>query len=148
MALQRKKPFTSTAPFLILIGWLVPGLGFFFLDRRNWVRGAIFVVAMHLTFALGVVLKGGLIWPVWITQPGFSILNYMTFVVQIGAGWMSVLSLAANLGHWNVLAAVESHANYEIGSFYCLVAGAMNYFIIVQSLERSKKKAFEMLAKQ
>ena len=149
MALQsRPKSLASNPFFLIFIGWLIPGAGFFFLERRNWLRGAIFFVVIHLTFVLGVLLKGGVVWPIWITNPGFSILNDLTFVVQLGAGWPALVSLLAYFRQWNGLAAVEVHALYEIGSFYCLVCGAMNYFIIIQCLERSKKKAFEMLAKQ
>lgn len=134
---------------LLAAGWLAPGSGFFLLDRRHWRRGVIFLVVIHLTFFLGICLKGGLVWPAWtLWDPAFSIVNNLSLLMQLGAGWMAVLSLLAHLCQWPLFAASEPHALFELGSFYCLVAGGLNYFVVLQSLDLSRKKAFELLAKE
>ena len=130
-------------------GWLVPGIGFFLLGRRNWSRGIVYLLIMHLTFAIGLALHGGVVWPVWSFRgEGFSIMNNLIFLAQMGAGWPALLSLAGYFFHVPFIGPTESHAYFEIGSFYCLTVGALNYFVIIQSLERAKRKAFELLVKQ
>jgi hypothetical protein len=131
------------------LGWLVPGSAFVLLGPKGRARGLIAVLAIHLTFVIGVSLKGGVVWPVWaLRDPGFNIINILTFVVQMGTGWLSVLSLAAHAGAWAHFAPAPASAYFELGSLYCLAAGALNYFVIRQSQERNEKKAFEVLAKQ
>ena len=129
VAFARLRIFLSPAPGIVL-------------------RGILFFVVVHLTFAVGVFLHGGLLWPVWtLRDPAFSIVNNLTFVVQLGSGWLGIASLVAHFAHWN-FAAIETHSLFELGSFYCLVAGGINYFIVCQSLDRGEKKAFEVMAKQ
>jgi hypothetical protein len=143
-----KMPVLYNRPlFLIIIGWLFPGCGFFFLGPRNRLLGILYFAAVHLTFIIGVCLHGGLLWPVWtFRDPAFSIVNNLTFVVQLGSGWLGIASLIAHFVPWS-FAAGETQPLFELGSFYCLVAGGINYFIVCQSLDRSEKKAFEVMAK-
>lgn len=145
----RKSDFAVHPLFLVLIGWLIPGSGFLLLGPKYRTRGILYILVLHLTFFIGVALRGGVVWPVWsISAPGFSIMNNLTFIAQMGAGWLWIVSLIANIAHWGAIAALEPHPYFELGSFYCLVTGALNYFVITQSLDRSKKKAFERLARQ
>jgi hypothetical protein len=131
---------------LVALGWLVPGAGYFLLPKRQWNRGIIFLVSVHLTFLLGIILKGGLVPLPWsASDPSFSIVNNLTFILQMGAGWPALLSLGAYYWNWGALAAEETHAWYELGSFYCLVAGSLNYFVVCHSVDRNRKKAFEMI---
>lgn len=135
--------------FLVFAGWLIPGSGMFFLGRRYFKRALLFFVVVHLTFFLGMCLKGGVIWPAWsFKDPGFNVVNNLNFIMQIGSGWLAILSWTALPLGWTHIAVAESHPFSELGGFYCLVAGAVNYFIIWESIDRSKKKAFEILAKQ
>ena len=132
----------------LLLGWLAPGAAYFLLDRRYWRRGAIFLLILHLTFFLGVGLHGGVVWPLWNPRDAaFSFVNNLTFLVQLGAGWPALLSLLAHAEGWR-FAPLESHALYELGAFYCMVAGGLNLLIISQSLDLGPKKPFEILAKE
>ncbi|MFP4380110.1 MAG: DUF6677 family protein [Candidatus Sumerlaeia bacterium] len=142
-----KTPKAAQNPLiLILLGWLVPGAGYLLLDRNHWRRGLLFMVVIHLTFIFGILLHGGVLTMSWnMRDPSFSIVNGLTFVIQLGAGWMAWISLLAYSAGWEWLAANDSHAYYELGSFYCLVAGALNYFVVCHSLDRSRKHAFEMI---
>ncbi|HUT23339.1 MAG TPA: DUF6677 family protein [Sumerlaeia bacterium] len=138
------------SPFLLVaLGWLIPGSGFLLLGRKGRARGLIALLAIHLTFIVGVSLKGGVVWPVWaVREAGFNLINILTFLVEMGAGWLAALSLAAHAGAWAHFAPAPANAYFELGSLYCLTAGALNYFVIRQSQERNEKKAFEILAKQ
>jgi hypothetical protein len=48
---------------------------------------------------------------------GFSIVNNLNFVFQMGTGWMAFLSLVAYALKWPFLAIQETHAFSELGSF-------------------------------
>jgi hypothetical protein len=132
----------------LFVGWLVPGCAYLLLDRRHWRRGVIFLVALHLTFFIGVCLHGGVLWPVWNPRDAaFSFVNNLIFLAQVGAGWPALLSLLAHFEGWR-FAAAEPRVLYELGSFYCFVAGVLNLLIISQSLDLGRKKPFEILAKE
>jgi len=134
---------------LVALGWLLPGAGFLLLDKRYRSRAIVLIALIHATFLIGVVLRGGVAWPIWsLSNPGFSVINNINFIFQFGAGWLSILSLAATQMHWSLLGGIEGHPYSEMGGFYCLVAGALNYFIVWQTLDRRQRKAFELLAKQ
>lgn len=140
---------SANAFLLVVLGWLLPGSGFLFLGRRYRGRAILFCAVVHVTFLLGVCMHGGVGWPVWgLRDLGFSVVNNLNFIFQMGAGWLGLVSLAAHRLGWSALAVAEPHAFSDLGSFYCLVAGALNYFIICQSVERRNKVAFEILAKQ
>ena len=124
----------------VVVGWLIPGTGLLFVGRRFWGRAALFFLLVHATFLMGICLKGGVVWPVWhFRAEGWSAFNNLTFIFQLGAGIPALLSMVAHFAEWTSFAAREAHAHYELGSFYCLVAGSLNYFIVVQSLDLRKK---------
>jgi len=101
---------------------------------------------VHVTFLIGIVLQAGVVSPLIVPDSmGTNIVSTLTFLIQMGAGWTSVLSWLAYLSHWTMFAADEAHAMYELGSFYCLVAGALNYFIVCQTLDRNYNNPFEKL---
>ena len=132
-------------PFVIL-SWLIPGLGFFLLGRRSHKRAALYTVIVHVTFFVGILLHGGVVPPV--PEPGvptMAIIGMLVFIMQLGAGWPAVLSLLAWKFGWTGLAAQPVSYWYELGSFYCLVAGTLNYFIACQSFDATRKPAFENL---
>ncbi|OPZ01249.1 MAG: hypothetical protein BWZ10_03487 [candidate division BRC1 bacterium ADurb.BinA364] len=126
------------APTLAL-AWLIPGAGF--AAHKRLARGAALFAAIHLTFALGVAMHGGLDWPAWsIHNPGFNIVNNLTFIIQMGAGLPALISLAADLG-WargalDFMAGQPSNPLFDLSGFYLLVAGAMNYFVVCNTYDR------------
>jgi hypothetical protein len=48
--------FSVPAPLVALIGWIIPGAGYFFIGQR--VRGAVIGVTVILMFVFGVLLAG------------------------------------------------------------------------------------------
>lgn len=148
MASAPARAKTPMHPLLLcLVGWLVPGLGMVFLGTRYRLRAIAFLVLVHLTFLIGLLLGGGVAPPV--VEPGLlgmTAIGFLTFFMQLGAGWPALVSL---LGHFAGIAALsgdQAGAYYELGAFYMLVAGTLNYFIVCHSYDLTKKPAFENLA--
>lgn len=124
----------------LFLNWLIPGLGYWIAGRRT--RGTMQFLMVMITFALGIHLRGGVDWPSWsMSKPDFNLINNFTFLVQLLAGLPALLSLAVNQGqsieiwhtlvsqlHLNILGGIPSHPYYELGAFYMIVAGAINYF--------------------
>jgi hypothetical protein len=100
-----------------------------------------FVVIM-LTFGLGLTLHGGVAWPSWWpTGIDFNLMNNLTFVVQIGLGLPGLASLFAGLAHWPPLGGQPAHAYYELGGYFLIVAGALNYFAVCNFYDRIVRPA-------
>ncbi len=136
---QTTPPFSARLLGTVLVAWLIPGGGFL-LHGRFW-RGITVLGSLLLTFLLGCVLHAGVYWPVWsIHNEGFNIINNITFVIQMGSGLPALLSLLAS-AHPQIFflrwaAADTSHALYDLGSFYLLACGAMNYFVVCNTFDR------------
>lgn len=132
-----------------LLSWFVPGSGFFLLGPRYRWRAWLFLAVIHVTFFIGLSFNGGIVPPIWNFRAyGFNIVNCLNYILQIGSGWMALLSQAALSHGWSALAIDEPNAYAELGSFYCLVAGALNYFVVWQGLDRRERKAFEVMSER
>jgi len=134
---------------LDLIGsWFVPGFGFF--RRGRYARALVIFIVIEFTFLMGLLLKGGVALPV-LDASGGSIISVLTFIIQLCNGLLSLVSLGAVL--WDQSLALRGlnasglvkffcgsppHAFFELGAFYLLVAGAMNYFTIMNFYDRYK----------
>lgn len=120
---------------LLLLNWLVPGAGFWLCGRRT--RGAGQFVLVIITFILGLTLHSGVAWPSWLPSAAdFNLINNFTFVVQLGAGLPALLSLLAQRLPWSFLAGLPQHPYYELGGYYLIVAGAINYFAVCNLYDR------------
>jgi len=123
----------------LALAWLVPGGGFL-VHGRVW-RGLALFLVVNLTFFIGILMHGGVAWPIWSSSDqGFNVVNNLTFIIQLGDGLSSLASLYASsrgAGGWlSILSADPSHPLYDLSSFYLLVAGAMNYFIVCNTYDR------------
>ena len=119
--------FTPAPVALLALNWLIPGLGFFL--RGRWARGATQALLVGLTLAGGVALHGGVGWPTWsLNRPDFNLINNLTFLIQMGMGAPAIASLAAHWADWTPLGGQPAHAYYELGGYFLVVAGAVNYF--------------------
>mgnify|MGYP001571637387 CR=1 FL=1 len=125
--------------WLTLLNYLLPGAGFCLAGRR--ARGLLQAGMVLVTMALGFSLHGGVAWPSWSPQAqDFNLINNFTFIVQMGGGLPALASLAANLGGWSLLAGVPQDAYYELGGYYLVVAGAVNYFAALNFHDRLVKQ--------
>ena len=95
------------------------------------------LILILLTFILGWVLHGGVAWPSWsMSAPDFNLINNITFVMQMGAGLPALASLTSSILNYSPLGGIPQHPFYELGSYYLLVGGAINYFALCNLWDR------------
>ena len=125
----------------VLISWMVPGAGFMVCGR--WARGIFHFLAINLTFALGLMLHSSVAWPTWsLRAEEFNLINNFTFLVEMGGGLAALASFVASAAlegessamQW--LAGVPHDPYYELGTYFLVVAGALNYFAIGNFYDR------------
>jgi len=137
--------------FLDVVGsWLVPGFGYF--RRRRYTRAIALFIVIELTVFLGFLHHGSVTLPL-LDPSGGGVISCLTFLIQLGGGLVSILSLAAVA--WSealkikgfmpnflviFFAGNQPHAYFELGAFYLMVAGAMNYFAVTNFYDRYKTR--------
>ena len=78
-------PAAADPLVLIVIGWCVPGAGVLLLGPKYRHRALVYALVIHFTFAIGMLMHGGVVWPVWnVHHEAFNIFNNLTFIVQAG----------------------------------------------------------------
>lgn len=133
---QRKAPPRKSPAGPLILSWLIPGYGFM---RNGYVaRGIFFFVILQLTFLIGVALRGSVLLPEFnFRSPSFNLVNILTFLTQIFNGGLALLSILPEIFGRSaaVLPYEESHPFADLGAFYLLVSGGMNYFVLVSTYD-------------
>ena len=108
-------------PGLMLLAWLVPGLGHLLLGRR--LRAAVFCVVIVVGFVVGLALDGELMLP----HAGDP-LSYLATIAILGSGILFFVARHFGLGQGVVTA-----PGYEYGNTFLLTAGMMNLLLILDT---------------
>jgi hypothetical protein len=104
----------------MVLAWLVPGLGHYYLGRRRTAFGyAVIVIA---TFILGLSFQGRL----YSVEPGQPLTMLATFAVY-GAGLLNIAARVLSDNPGGTILAVT----YEYGCAYLLTAGLMNLLLVL-----------------
>lgn len=106
-----------------LAAWLVPGAGHLWLGRRR--KGIIFLTALPVMFLVGLALEGRL-FPFELSEP----LVALAAVANVGIGLPWFIASAADAGRGVVTA-----ASYEYGNSYLIVAGLLNFLVILDAFD-------------
>lgn len=126
-------PVSSEAPLrspfvTILMAWLMPGSGHYFLGRR--VRGAIIFATVILCFTIGLLMHGPMF------QLGSSgdllsrLIQYGGFVGNVAAGIPYFLAI------WFGYAQPDQAGHtFDYGSKFLVCAGLLNILAIVDAYE-------------
>ncbi len=116
-------------PVLMVLAWLVPGLGHLLLGRR--LRAGVFFAVVVIAFLVGTALDGELILP----HAGDP-LSYLAAIASIGNGVLFFVARAVGLGQ-----GVVTSPAYEFGNTFLLTAGMMNLLLIldVHDIRTGKK---------
>jgi len=115
----------------MILAWLVPGLGHFYLGRR---RTAIaFAAIVVLTFLAGLSFQGRL----YTIEDGQPLTILATFAVY-GAGLLNIIARAAMESPGGTILA----PTFEYGCAYLLTAGLMNLLLVLDAhdLAAGKKR--------
>jgi hypothetical protein len=118
-AVPARHPFVA-----VLLAWVFPGLGHYYLGRRRTAAG--FAVIVTLTFLAGLSFQGRL----YSVEAGQPLTILATFAVY-GSG---LLNIAARLLTDNPGGTVLA-VTYEYGCAYLLTAGLMNLLLVLDAYD-------------
>ena len=111
---------SAAAAYLICAAaWLLPGLGHFWLGRRQ--KGITLLVALTLMFAFGLWLEGAL-FPFQVSQP----LVALGALADLGIGLPYIIARTVGVGAGRVVA-----ITYEYGNTFVIVAGLLNMLVVL-----------------
>lgn len=108
---------------LCLAAWVVPGAGHLWMGRRQ--KGLVFLLALPVMFAIGLLLKGR-IFPFEMAEP----LVALAAIADMGLGLPWMLARFAGLGVGTVTA-----ATYEYGNCFLIVAGLLNFLVMLDAFD-------------
>jgi TM2 domain-containing membrane protein YozV len=111
---------TTRTVVSMILAWIVPGAGHFYLGRRG--RAVAFFVIVTFMFLIGLSLDGGLY---TILASGGSWLKMLATVASMGSGLLYFI--ARQVG---VPGDIVS-ATFEYGSAFTLTSGLMNLLLVL-----------------
>lgn len=122
---ERARPVSEpgTLVLLCLAAWAVPGAGHFWLGRAQ--KGAVFLVSLLTMFVTGLLLQGRL-FPFELGEP----LVALAAVANAGLGLPWIIGRALDLG-----SGVVTAVSYEYGNTFLIVAGLLNFLVILDAYD-------------
>ncbi len=108
----------------VILAWIFPGLGHFYLGRRQ--RALLYAAVVTLTFVFGLSFQGRL----YVPEQGAPLTLLATFAV-FGSG---LLNIAARLLVENPRGAILA-VTYEYGCAFLLTAGLMNLLLMLDAFD-------------
>ena len=121
---------TPRAAWLIgVIAWGVPGLGH--LLQRRWLRAVLGGGSVWIMFFTGLWL-GGHLYSLTGSEQGFGVLlQLLPMIANVGSGLLYVFCWIANIG----FAEHAQISTYEYGNTFLLVAGLLNYLVMLDAFD-------------
>src|ERR1700733_753525 len=111
----------------VLIGWIVPGGGHFFLKRPG--RGTLLLVSITLMFLLGLMMRGMMFTP----QGGDLLTIFITyggFIGDLASGALYLVTSMFGYSQPDMAGAV-----HDYGTKFLVTAGLLNILAIVDAYE-------------
>lgn len=119
---------------VMALSWLIPGFGFYYYGLRR--RGVFLFVTLELTFLVGACMGASVLMPDFnFKSQDFNLVTILTFFTQMFNGLLGFVSLIPDLvgGKFHILPYNETGGWFDLGTFYLLVSGGMNYFVLVST---------------
>jgi hypothetical protein len=134
--------------FVMVMSWLIPGYGYWHFGLR--ARAVIVFVVLEAVFLAGAFLRGSLLLPEMnYRSPDFNLVAVLTVFTQSFNGLLSFVSLLPEIaGGFHILPYDETNQWSDLGSFYLLVSGGMNYFVLVSVWDNFLSRRTEQVAEQ
>jgi hypothetical protein len=108
---------------VIALAWLVPGAGHLWQGRRE--KGIVFLLALPLMFAVGLMLSGRL-FPLEVSEP----LVFLGAIADRGIGLPFFVAHFMDAGTGLVTA-----VSYEYGNTFLMTAGLLNFLVILDAYD-------------
>jgi hypothetical protein len=128
-------PTLPPPPLVALVGWLIPGAGYFLIGQR--ARAVTVGITILALFTLGLLIGGVRVVE---APPGYTFQKILTkpwFIPQILAGPVTVATHLAGQKYAPGNEWVSTARVNEIGTLYTAVAGLLNLMAIIDSAYRS-----------
>lgn len=106
-----------------LAAWAIPGAAHYWLGRRQ--KAAVFFIALLLMFVTGILLKGRL-FPFEIGEP----LVALAALANAGMGLPWIVAQMTDAGKGVVTA-----VSYEYGNCFLIVAGLLNFLVVLDAFD-------------
>jgi hypothetical protein len=115
-------------------GWLLPGAGH--LMQGHWGRALILGGAVWICFVCGLMM-GGHMFSVGGEQEGISaLLQIPPMIANLGSGLLYLASWFFDVGFADDPQAA-ARATYEYGTTFLLIAGLLNYLVMLEAFDIS-----------
>ena len=111
----------------VLLGWIVPGGGHFFLKRTG--RGALLLTSISVMFLVGLMMRGMMFTP-QSSDLLTTIINYGGFVGDLASGAPYLISMMFGYSQVDMPGAV-----HDYGTKFLVTAGLLNILAIVDAYE-------------
>jgi TM2 domain-containing membrane protein YozV len=111
----------------VLIGWVVPGGGHFYLKRSG--RGVLLLVSITIMFLIGLMMRGMMFTP----QGGdllTTVINYGGFVGDLASGALYLVAMMFGYNQPDAPGAV-----HDYGTKFLVTAGLLNILAMVDAYE-------------
>ncbi len=115
---------SEVSPLSVLVpavGWFIPGAGH--LMQKKWGRGGLIMVSVMMMYWLGLQMDGHVYAP-----NGGDVLEILSFVGQVGAGALYIISRALDLG-----SGVMQRATAAYGTVFLVSAGLLNFICVADA---------------
>lgn len=120
----------------MLLSWLIPGFGYYHHGKKR--LGIFFFVALEITFLIGAAMQASILFPeLNYRSEGFNVVTILTSFTQLFNGLLGLISLLPEFvgGRIHILPYNETSSWFDLGTFYLLVSGGMNYFVLVSTYD-------------
>ena len=126
-----EEPAPGSAWGIGAVAWFVPGLGH--LLQRRWWRGLLMGGAVWASFFIGLAM-GGHMFDQNAPEGSSQILQVPPMIANLGTGALYIISWL--LGYGFVDDPVQAaRATYEYGNTFLLIAGLMNYLVMLDAFD-------------
>lgn len=128
----------STTEKIMVLGasWLIPGYGFYHHGLRK--RALFFFITLEAAFLVGSFLQASVLFPEFrLRSEGFNLVAILTFLTQMFNGLLGLISVLPDIKgpNWAILPYNETCWSADLGSFFLLVSGGMNWFVIASTYD-------------
>jgi len=126
---DRDTPTPTRAWLVGIIAWAVPGAGHFMQGR--WLRVALAGGAVWVMFFVGLWLGGHMCSLSGGQQSFGALLQILPMIANVGVGLPYFICSMANVG----FAEHAQLVTYEYGNTFLLVAGLLNYLVMLDAFD-------------
>lgn len=132
MQVDADDPTPGYAWLVGVAAWFIPGLGHLMLKR--WIRAALMGGAVWLCFFLGMKM-GGHMYDLSNDDPTSStLLQVPPMIANLGSGALYIVCSMLGVGFADD-PAQAARATYEYGNTFLLIAGLLNYLVMLDAFD-------------